>query len=173
MGIERTDIKGSYSEKMITDICFRVAETGDFIGFIKQFMYDDDKQIVRNALCALTKATDDELSQLYPIKDELIELAMNTQSPSIRRPLLGIVERLRMNKEELRTDFLDYCFDKMQNPDEAPSVQALCMKLAYKMCKFYPELLEELNRTLLSMEISYYKPAVKSVRRNILSGKLK
>jgi hypothetical protein len=51
------------------------------------------------------------------------------------------------------------------------------------MCKFfaersggaerYPELMDELKRTLEAMEIDYYKPAVKCVRSRILSGKLK
>ena len=47
------------------------------------------------------------------------------------------------------------------------------MKLAFHMCKFYPELMDELKRTLEAMEIDYYKPAVKGVRSKILSGKLK
>jgi hypothetical protein len=36
------------------------------------------------------------------------------------------------------------------------------------MCKFYPELIDELIRTLKAMEMDYYKPAVKSVRKKIL-----
>lgn len=165
-------VKGNYSEQFISDICFRVAETGDFLGFVRQYMYDEDKQVVRNALCAMTKTTDIELEQLKPMMNELIEYAMKTDSPSIRRPLLGIVERMEMAEEDLRTDFLDFCFERMLCPDEAPSVQALCMKLANKMCRFYPELTEELRRTLEAMDTSCYKPAVKSVRRNILTGKL-
>jgi len=39
------------------------------------------------------------------------------------------------------------------------------------MCSFYPELMDELKRTLEAMEIDYYKPAVKSLRKRILSGK--
>ena len=47
------------------------------------------------------------------------------------------------------------------------------MKLAYRMCTFYPELMDELKRTIEAMEIDYYKPAVKGVRSKILSGRLK
>ena len=39
--------------------------------------------------------------------------------------------------------------------------------------QFYPELMDELKRTLKVMEIDYYKPAVKCVRNRILNGKLK
>ncbi len=173
MGISRDDIKGNYSEALIMNLCFMVAEAGDFLGFVKEYMYDDDPIVVRNALSALAKATDEELSQLNPIKDELIDMAIRCNNSSIRRALLGIILRLDMNEEDVRTDFLDHCLSKMADPDEVPSVQSLCMKLAYKMCKFYPDLMEELKRTLEAMEISYYTPAVKNVRSKILGTKHK
>lgn len=168
MHINRNNIKGNYSEELITNICFMVAETGDFLAFVREYMYDDDPIVVRNALSALSKATDTELSQLNPIKHELIDMAIRCNNSSIRRALLGIILRLEMEIDDVRTDFLDHCLYKMADPDEVPSLQALCMKLAYKMCKFYPELLEELRRTLEAMEISYYTPAVKNVRNKIL-----
>ena len=49
----------------------------------------------------------------------------------------------------------------------------LQVKLAFRMCSFYPELMDELKRTIEAMEIDYYKPAVKCVRNRILNGKLK
>ena len=67
-------------------------------------------------------------------------------------------------------DFLDFCFEHMVNIEEFPGIQTLCMKLAYRMCTFYPELMDELKRTLEAMEIDYYKPAVKCLRKRILSG---
>lgn len=167
--ITREEIRGHYSERLMTDIHSRVAETGDFLGFARQFMHDEDEQVARNALSGLTKATDTELAQLKPILDEMTELAMKTESPSILRPLLGIIERQTMTEDDLRADFLDFCLARMTAPAEAPSVQALCMKLAWKMCKFHPELMDELTRTLEAMEPAYYKPAVKSVRRRILA----
>lgn len=45
------------------------------------------------------------------------------------------------------------------------------MKLAYRMCSFYPELMDELKLTLETMAIEYYKPAVKGLRQRILSGR--
>ena len=42
------------------------------------------------------------------------------------------------------------------------------MKLTYRICCFYPELMGEMKRTLEAMEIDYYKAAVKGVRNRIL-----
>jgi len=78
-----------------------------------------------------------------------------------------------MSENDLRTDFLDFCFEHMMDVEEYPGIQSVCMKLTFRMCKFYPELMDELKRTLEAMETDYYKPAVKCVRNRILNGKLK
>ena len=98
---------------------------------------------------------------------------MRTENSSVRRLSLNIIDRLEQNQEDLRTDFLDFCIEHATDVEEFPGVQAVCMKLAYRMCKFYPELMDELKRTLEAMDIDYYKPAVKCARNRILSGKLK
>ena len=96
---------------------------------------------------------------------------IQSESSSVRRLTLNIIERLKMNEDNLRTDFLDFCFEHMVSIEEFPGIQTLCMKLAYRMCTFYPELMDELKRTIEAMEIDYYKPAIKCLRKRILSGK--
>ena len=119
----------------------------------------------------LTKATNEELSELQVVLNELIDQAMQTENSSVRRLTLNTIERLTLDEDDLRTDFLDFCFEHMVSIEEFPGIQTLCMKLAYRMCTFFPELMDELKRTLEAMEIDYYKPAVKSLRKRILSGK--
>ena len=126
--------------------------------------------MARSALWGLTKATDEELSELQVMLNELIEQAMQTENSSVRRLTLSVIERLKMNEEELRTDFLDFCLEHMVSIKEFPGIQTLCMKLAYRMCSFYPELMDEMKRTIEAMEIAYYKPAEKGLRKKILSG---
>ena len=93
---------------------------------------------------------------------------MTTENSSVCRLTLNIIERMPMEEDDLRSDFLDFCLEQMTNMDGLPGIQSLAMKLAHRMCKFYPELMDELIRTLKAMEMDYYKPAVKSVRRKIL-----
>lgn len=150
-----------------------VKQSGDFLGFARQFMHSDDERVARNAFWSLTKATDKELSQLQSILNELIDLALTTPSSSVRRLSLNIVERLEMKEDDLRSDFLDFCLEHMADADELPGIQSISMKLAYRMCKFYPELLAEFKATLESMEPEFFKPAVNCVRNRILNGKLK
>ena len=150
-----------------------VKATGDFLGFAHRYAFSENYLVARSALWGLTKASKEELSQLQVILDKFIDQAMRTENSSVRRLSLNVVERLKMSEDDLRTDFLDFCFEHMMDVEEYPGIQSVCMKLAFRMCKFYPELMDELKRTLEAMEIDYYKPAVKCVRNRILNGKLK
>ena len=171
--VTREQLKGSYSEGEALAIYNEVRIKGDFVGFCRQYMHDNDHQVARNALWALTKANKVEMKQLQPLRDKLIELAMAADNSSVRRLSLNLVERLAMKEDEVRTDFLDFCFQHMVDVQEFPGIQSLCMKLAFRMCKYYPELMGELKRTVEAMEMEYYKPAVKCVVNKILSGKMK
>ena len=173
MAITNERVREAYSECEAQAIYQEVRQSGDFVGFAQSFMHSDDSRVARNALWTLTKASDSELSQLQPLLDELMDLAMHTDSSAVRRLSLNLVERLEMDEDDLRTDFLDFCLEHMADIGELPGVQSISMKLAFRMCKFYPELMDEFRRTLEAMEISYYKPAVKCVRNKILAGKLK
>ena len=166
-------LRQTFSEGGAQEIYQEVKASGDFLGFARQYAFSQDYRVARSALWGLTKARKEELSQLQVILNEFIDQAIRTENSSIRRLSLNIIERLEMNEEDLRTDFLDFCLDHMTDVEEFHGVQAVCMKLAYRMCKFYPELMDELKRTLEAMDIDYYKPAVKCARSRILNGKLK
>jgi len=168
----RETLKGLKSGASARAVYNEVKLTGDYIGFARQFMHDEDDIVARHSLWVLTQATDKELAQLQPLMDELVELAMSTPNSSIRRLSLNLIERLKMEADDIRGDFFDFCMDHMLQVDECSGIQAVCGKLAYRMCRFYPDLMGELRRALESMEIEYYKPAVKCIRSKILKNKL-
>lgn len=172
MAITSERLRQTFSEGGSQEIYQDVKAEGDFLGFAQRYVFDPDDRVARSALWGLTKATDEELSALQVILNELIDQAMQTQNSSVCRLTLNIIERLKMEEDDLRTDFLDFCFEHMVSFEELPGIQTLCMKLAYRMCGFYPELMDELKRTLEAMEIDYYKPALKGLRKKILNGKL-
>ena len=173
MPITENRLRQTFSEGGAQEIYQEVKANDDFLGFARQYAFSQDYRVARSALWGLTKASKDELSQLQVILNEFIDQAMQTENSSVRRLSLNIIERLELYEDDLRTDFLDFCFEHMIDVEEFPGIQSVCMKLAFRMCKFYLELMNELKRTLEAMEIDYYKPAVKGVRNRILSGKLK
>ena len=173
MAITEERLRQTFSEGGAQEIYLEVKANGDFLDFARQYAFNEDYRVARSALWGLTKARKEELSQLQVILNEFIDQAMQTDNSSVRRLSLNVIERLEMSENDLRTDFLDFCFEHMIDVEELPGIQSICMKLAFRMCKFYPELMDELKRTLEAMEIDYYKPAVKCVRSRILSGRLK
>ena len=173
MAITEERLRQTFSEGGAQEIYQEVKASGDFLDFARQYAFSQDYRVARSALWGLTKASKEELSQLQVILNELIEQAMQTDNSSVRRLSLNVVERLKMSEDDLRTDFLNFCFEHMMDVEEYPGIQSVCMKLAFRMCSFYPELLDELKRTIEAMEIDYYKTAVKCVRNRILNGILK
>ncbi len=171
MAITSERLKQTFSEGGAQEIYQEVKATCNFLGFARRYIFDSDYRVARSALWGLTKATNEELSDLQVILNELIDKAMQTENSSVRRLTLNIIERLTLEEGDMRTDFLDFCFEHIVSIEEYPGIQTLCMKLAYRMCTFYPELMDELMRTLEAMEIDYYKPAVKGLRKKILSGR--
>ena len=173
MAITSERLNQTFSEGRAQEIYQEIKAKGDFLGFAQRYAFDTDYRVARTALWGLTKAKDEELSELKVIYNELIDLAMQTENSSVRRLTLNIIEKLKMDEDDLRTDFLDFCFEHMVSIEEFPGTQTLCMKLAFRMCTFYPELMDELKRTLEAMEIDYYKPAIKCLRKRIFSGQYK
>ena len=163
-------LRESFSEGGAREIYQEVKAGGDFVGFARQYVFHEESRVARSALWGLTKASDKELAVLQVMLNDLIEQAMGTESSSVRRLTLNIIERLEMTEEDLRTDFLDFCLEHFVARDEQPGIQTLCMKLARRMCAFYPELMGEFMRTLEAMEISDYTVAVRGLRNKMLRG---
>ena len=113
MAITRERLQQSFSEGGAQEIYLEVKQKGDFLGFAKQYVFDDDVKVARSALWGLTKAKDEELAELKPLFNTLVEQAMRTENPSVRRLTLSVIERMKMEEEDISTDFLDFCFDSL------------------------------------------------------------
>ncbi|MCQ2290151.1 MAG: hypothetical protein MJZ63_02605 [Muribaculaceae bacterium] len=147
-----------------------VKKEGKFSEFA-HILLDSETRVARNAAWILTHATDEELALLHPMLTQLIDIALHTNNESLRRLTLNIILRLPLAKEDVRTDFLDFCLEHMVRLDTPPGTQALCMKIAHRLCSFYPELNDEFMRIIQSLDLSFYQPAVRCTVRNIMRGK--
>ena len=128
MTVTSKQLKGSYSEGEAMALYNKVRQTGEWLAFLKSFLHDEDYQVARNALWVLTKATDLELASLQPMLHELIDTAMSEVNSSVRRLSMNIIVRLKMEEDDLRTDFLDFCLDKAVTGVKNV-IYALCLAL--------------------------------------------
>lgn len=134
-------------------------EVEEFIAFTQS----KDPRIARNAAWVMTHFDKKQADTFPTHRNQFIDLIMTTDNIPLRRLLLNIIERLPITEEDIRTDFLDFCLTHMVSPAEPVGVQALCMKLAYAQCRFYPELLHEFHESILMMQ-GELQPGIKSLR---------
>lgn len=134
-------------------------------------LFDEEDQISYQAAWVMNHYSLWENRWLYNKQDELIDQAMICQHTGRRRLILSLLYRQPLANPP-RVDFLDFCLDRMLSKKEPSGVQALCMKLAYELCRPIPELVEEL-RTALGMMEGEFSPAIAVTRKNVLKAMVK
>ena len=66
-------LRRTFSEGGAQEIYQEIKSKGDFLGFAQRYAFDSDYRVARSALWGLTKATNEELSALQVIQNELID----------------------------------------------------------------------------------------------------
>ena len=131
-------------------------------------MLNGEGKEASNAAWALTHLPDSDNKYIDEYRDALVQLALSTPEVPLRRLSMALLERLEWSIDDVRTDLLDFCLERMVQGDEPYGVRSLCMKLAYYQCCHYQELKEELRQTLLLIEPSELGSGVKHTRKKIL-----
>lgn len=163
------------SQDDIHEICFLTQ--GPDNDSLKEELYtlisDEDVRVSYNALWVLTHFDLANNEWLYAKHDELIDKAIAEKHEGKRRLLLTLILRQPFDRDTLRTDFIDFCFDTIQSSHESYANRALCMKLAYEQCRFFPELLSELSNCLEIISAESLSSGLKTARRNVMKKILK
>lgn len=122
----------------------------------------------RNAAWALTHKTDKEVQQMP--QQELVDIILSTPYEWVQRMILSLVERQEIGPE-FSTSLLNFCLFRMVNPQFPTGIQALCLKLAYRMSLHYPELAHEFRQTVLLAQDQDFTPGMAHLLRKLRSGK--
>lgn len=168
--ILRQRLSGKIHENDILEICHATQGTDGNAAKLTLYrlLFDNNKRIAENAAWIFTHFDLHNNEWLYDKQNELINETLHTASNTKRRLLLTLLLRQPFPPENLRTDFLDFCFSQMLSPQTAISIKSLCMKLTYEQCKHFPELRTELRTTLEMMEPDFLPAGVRSSRKNLL-----
>lgn len=133
-------------------------------------MLQGEGREARNAAWTLTHLPRGGTEYINTYRSELVARALTTTESSLRRLSLTLLERLTWEKEDVRTDLLDFCLLHLVNADETYGVRALCAKLAWQQCRHYPELCDELRQTLLILDPTTLKPGLKHTWKKTLNN---
>ena len=133
-----------------------------------QLTFDENNRVSFNALWALCHFDEANNPWLFQKHDELIDRVLVEKNETKRRLMLNLLLRQPFEEESLRSDFIDFCIAKITACAYPYAIRALCMKLAYKQMKYYPELLEELRMALNMLEQEALSPGLLSAKRQIM-----
>lgn len=142
----------------------------DFKEELFQLLFDPDKRTSDNAAWVMTHLPKTADAWLTERQNTLINEVMQTESTTKKRLILNLLERTSFEQDQIRTDFLDFCFNLILS-DEPIGVKTLAIKLTYAQSVHYPELLEELNTALQMMEPEVLPAALRHIRGKMLKNK--
>lgn len=125
-----------------------------------------EERVGYNALWIFTHFSAPEMKWLMPRRNELIDALLQTDHVGKQRLLLTLLEHQKVTVNDLRTDYLDFCLARI-NSAEPYAIRAFCLKQAFALCRFYPELMAELENEIELMECGELSPGLLSARRNI------
>lgn len=131
-------------------------------------LYDEDKRTSDNAAWVLTHLPPSGHQWLAAKKEQMIDEAMRTESVTKRRLIMALLDRQTFTPDEVRTDFLDFCFAHLSDPEEPYGIRALAAKLAYAQCRHFPELCGELRQTLELVSREPLKPGLRHTVKKLL-----
>lgn len=132
-----------------------------------RLIYDEDDIVAYQALWVCSHFSVSGQTWLQEKQNELIEEVLACPHAGKRRILLQLLEK-QSYQQTPRVDFLDFCLEHMLAVQELPGVQSLCIKLACKLCRPFPELLQEFKAMLELADRNSLSAATKSVIRNTL-----
>lgn len=130
-------------------------------------LYAEDAQSAYNAAWILYYlSAEDKRLYVSPFYDKIADWAMKPCLHIRRGLVLSILIDLS-TKQNFRTDLFDFCLAHAVDKKESDSSRSMMIKLAAKMCRFVPELANELAACLDMLEYEMTLSIV-AARRNAM-----
>lgn len=129
------------------------------------FACSDERRTSVNALWTITHLPETDSNWILSLRDDMIDMLLVEGDSGKKRLILQILRELEYDKENIRTDFLDYCMSKINSECESYAVRCFSLYTAFKMCRHYPELIAELENHLDMMSFQSLSPGLKSALR--------
>lgn len=135
-----------------------------------QLLYDEEARVAENVAWIMSCFNKDGRKRLISKKHLIIVEVMNTSSTTKTRLLLTTLLRQPFSKEEITTPFLDFCLDNITNIAQAVAIKSLSIYVSYQQCRFFPELLQELEAILHTYDGIPLSPGMKCARTKVLQA---
>lgn len=150
-------------------VCGMAAENDAMLAELYRLTEDDNRRVATNALWVFTHLGKSGDTWLASKQAELIDRVLHNGGDATRvRLMLTLLLRCEFRKDEVSVEFVDFCLEHTCASSQPYAIRALCMKLAYKQCCHYPELLAELRSVLEVMNEEPLSAGLLSAHRQVM-----
>lgn len=144
---------------------------GTDISTLWEITCGDDPRLAWHAVWVMEVLCKKERSMLLPYRREIVEkILANRGEEGELRLWLNISLMLLPEVKEIDVDLLNFTLDNICNMRLAVAVRAVCIKIAYQLCKREPDLLKELQAVLSMLDMKDEPPAIKCVVKKVMGG---
>lgn len=168
-----TRLQSRPSKDDIMGIASEALSDASLLDGLLRLMFVGDASLRWRAAWAVDKVSLQHPSLLMRWHREIVQCAMSDGvADGFRRLALSILYNLP-DEEVLDVAFFNFLLEKMADLQSPPGVQALSMKLAFRMSRADDDLHEEFLCILRNMYAEYYSAGVVSVMRKCLKNQKK
>lgn len=144
---------------------------GTDISTLWEITCGDDPRLAWHAVWVMEVLCKKERSMLLPYRREIVEkILANRGEEGELRLWLNISLMLLPEVKEIDVDLLNFTLDNICNMRLAVAVRAVCIKIAYQLCKREPDLLKELQAVLSMLDLKEEQAAIKCVVKKVIGG---
>lgn len=142
---------------------------GTDISTLWEITCGDDPRLAWHAVWVMEVLCKKERSMLLPYRREIVEkILANRGEEGELRLWLNISLMLLPEMEEIDVDLLNFSLDNICNMRLPVAVRAVCIKIAYQLCKREPDLSKELQAVLSMLDLKDEQAAIKCVVKKVM-----
>ena len=158
------------SRHYVDHLVQQVFENPSDMEIVYRLVFDPDVKIAWRAAWACQKISEKHPAWYNATQFmEITSLAITCAHGGMQRGCLSVLNNLPV-PESISVDFINACFDWMVSPKSPIAVQALSMKMLYRICLIEPGFTPEHIAYLENVDISGYSPGFKSTRKKVLNA---
>lgn len=144
---------------------------GTDISTLWEITCGDDPRLAWHAVWVMEVLCKKERSMLLPYRREIVEkILANRGEDGELRLWLNISLMLLPEVKEIDVDLLNFTLDNICNMRLPVAVRAVCIKIAYQLCRREPDLLKELQAVLSMLDLKDEQAAIKCVVKKVMGG---
>lgn len=136
---------------------------------VYSLMFDHEVKVAWRAAWACQKISEKYPEWFTEIQfTEIALLAISTSHGGLQRGCLSVLHNLPI-PNPIPVELINACFDWMVSQKSPVAVQALSMKMLFRICKIEPDFKQELIAYLENIDSSTYSAGFNSTRKNVLN----